>query len=98
MILKVDRVSGLSFYRLLGFVHSQENRLGIEDGPQPMVVQLKSVEPNNRNAGGKYGADYDIALEILDRIPTPISSSDPNEPVDPKYLLRVYQIITKDIT
>jgi len=91
MITKFDGIPGNNLASLLTFIHSDENRVSVPHQiGQPMIVRVKSVTPDNQAGGIWYG----LALEILEWI------SKGDEPgknrVDPKYLLRVYEILGRD--
>lgn len=83
MIAKFDMVNGHSFARLLDFVHSRENTMSVPSRPSNIVVRIKSVSPENQGGGTWYGLTLDIEEEIE------------GTRVDPKFLLRVYNIIDR---
>jgi len=92
MIAKFDGVPGTNFSSLLAFIHSQENREHISYvGCDVQIVQVKEVVVGNQPGETLYN----LTLQIEEWV----RKGRPEEglrQVDPKYLLRVYEIIGKD--
>lgn len=88
MITKFDGIPGNNLASLLTFIHSDENRVTIpcQEG-QPMIVRIKAVSPDNQGGGTWYG----LTLDIQEWLP---KGDQPGQNrVDPKYLLKVYEIL-----
>jgi hypothetical protein len=89
MLVKFDQVPGDRFAKLLGFIHSKENVFPTAEDPL-MIVQLKSVKPNFLHTGFEESW-YGLTVEIRDSVP--VNSGHNIERVEPKYLIRVNEII-----
>lgn len=90
MIAKFSGVPGGNFATLLTFIHSEENRVKVPNegqGGHLMIVRIKAVSPDNQCGGTWYG----LTLEILEWVPKEKGLG--QDHVDPKYLLKVYEII-----
>lgn len=93
MIVKFEAIPGDNLAILLTFIHGDENRVvspyQVEEG-QPMIVRIKAVNPENQVGGTWYGLTLDI-VEWLPKLDRPGQNR-----VDPKYLLKVYEILGQD--
>jgi hypothetical protein len=91
MIAKFDDISGNNLASLLTFVHSADNRVTIlQQEDQQIIVRIKVVIPDNRSVGTWYG----LTLEIMEWLP--IVDKPGQSRVDPKYLLKVYEILGRN--
>lgn len=88
MIAKFDGIPGKNLASLLDFIHSDENQVTV-NGPW-MIVRLKAVSPDAQSGGTWYG----LTLDIVEWLPK--GDGPGQNRVDPKYLLRVYQILGQD--
>jgi hypothetical protein len=89
MIAKFENVSGDALANLLIFIHSEENQGWIPLRTSGLlIVSVKSVTPVNPD-GNSDNPLYGITLNIRECLPPAAD----NRRVDPKYLLRVYQIV-----
>lgn len=91
MIAKFEGIPGDNLAALLTFIHGDENRVTIprQEG-QPMIVRIKAVNPDNQGGGTWYG----LTLDIVEWLP---KGDEPGQNrVDPKYLLKVYEVLGKD--
>ena len=91
MIAKFDNIPGKNLAELLTFIHSDENRVLIPtETSSRMIVRIKAVSPDNQEGGTWYG----LTLDITEWIPK--GKERGQNRVDPKYLLRVYDILGKN--
>ncbi|MEK9182802.1 MAG: hypothetical protein AAB809_01855 [Patescibacteria group bacterium] len=93
MIAKFDGISGQNLATLLTFIHGDENRTTISrrEEEQLMIVRIKAVNSDNQQSGGTC---YGLTLEILEWLPKREGLG--QNRVDPKYLLKVYEILGED--
>lgn len=89
MITKFEGIPGPNLASLLGFIHSDENRVTIcgEKG-QPMIIRIKAITPDNQGGGTWYG----VTLDIVEWLPKELGNRGQDR-VDPKYLMKVYEIL-----
>ncbi len=93
MIAKFDKITGENLAALLTFIHGDENsetvyRSSLGGDTKYIIVRIKACNPEN------HGDDmwYNLTLDILDWI-TKGNDSGQNDRVDPKYFLKVYEIL-----
>ncbi len=92
MIAKFDGVPGTNLASLLAFIHSQENKENISYlGCNVQIVRVKEVVVGSQPGGTLYN----LTLQIEEWIRVGRAEEGYRQ-VDPKYLLRVYEIIGKD--
>ncbi|QQR64470.1 hypothetical protein IPH92_02775 [Candidatus Kaiserbacteria bacterium] len=91
MIAKFDGISGDNLAALLTYIHGDENRVAIpqlED--RLMIIRVKAVNPVNQGDDTRYG----LTLDIIEWVPKRDTSGQYR--VDPKFLLKVYEILGQD--
>ncbi len=91
MIAKFDGIPGNNLIALLAFIHGEENRAAIpKHAGQPMIVSIKAITTESQHNNTWYG----LSIDILEWLP---KGDEPGQNrVEPKYLLRVYEILGKD--
>ena len=88
MIAKFESVSSKNLATLLLFTDGEENWVNIpQQDDQVMIVRVKAINPKNQG-GGTW---YELTLDIVEWVP---KGDQPGQNrVDPKYLLKVYEIL-----
>lgn len=94
MILKTEYVPGLNVAALVAYVHSEENRVWPDaPGNTETVVGIKLIEAQKPDGDWGDPTLYRVTLDIRERR-DPGGNRSP-ERIDPKYLLRVYSILSE---
>lgn len=87
MIAKFDGIPGKNLAALLAFIHGDENKVTFSRERWEMIVRIKAISPDNQGGGTWYG----LTLEILEW--TSKEDGSGQNRVDPKYFLKVYEIL-----
>lgn len=87
MIVKFGKIPSKNFTRLFNFIHGNENRVKIPFHEERLIVRPKEIKPDNQGDG----IWYDLTLEIVEWLPN--IDKPGKRRVDPKYILRVYEIL-----
>lgn len=91
MIAKFEKINGGQLAPLLLFLHSTNNQETIPMRTAGLpIARLKSITPESQADTTTYG----ITLDILEWLPK--GSGDESLRVNPKYLLRIYEIVGED--